>query len=113
MHTPLCFRLVTLDDLIIDDRASLTVVAIYRRLEAMLRRSAHRFLIPEEGGTVSWDRALFLNLTYWNEADSADILCDHHIPADVVAQVGWHEVVSGELARRAASTTSSATPAAP
>jgi hypothetical protein len=113
MHTPLRFRLVTLDDLIIDDRASLTVVAIYRRLEAMLRRSAHRFLIPEEGRTVSWDRALFLNLTYWNEAESADVLCEHHIPADVVAHVGWHDVVGRELARRGASAASSATPAMP
>jgi hypothetical protein len=95
-----------LDELTIDDRAAFTGVAIYGRLEEMLRRSAHRFRIPEggEGGkarqTVSWDRALFLNLTYWNEDDGADVLCDDHIPADVVAHVGWHAVVSRELARR-------------
>jgi hypothetical protein len=50
---------------------------------------------------VSWDRALFLNLTYWNDAEGADVLCDDHIPADVVAHVAWHHVVGRELARRA------------
>jgi hypothetical protein len=108
VRAPIRFRLVALDELTIDDRAAFTGVAIYGRLEEMLRRSAHRFRIPEggEGGrarqTVSWDRALFLNLTYWNEDDGADVLCDDHIPADVVAHVGWHAVVSRELARRRA-----------
>src|SRR6185369_15321590 len=32
----------------------------------------------------------------------ADVLCDDHIPADVVAHVGWHEVVRREVARREA-----------
>jgi len=94
---------VTLDDLTIDDRSSFMVVAVYGRLEEILRRSAHRFRIPEGKRTASWDRALFLNLTYWNEDDGADVLCDDHIPADVVAHVGWHEIVSRELARRSSS----------
>jgi hypothetical protein len=103
MHTPLRFRLVTLDELTIDDRSSFAGIAIYGRLEGILRGSGHRFRIPEGGQTVSWDRALFLNLTYWNEEDGADVLCDDHIPADVVAHVGWHEVVRRELARRRSS----------
>ena len=102
MPAPLRFRLVTLDDLTIDDRSAFEGVALYGRLERILRRSAHRFRIPEQGQTVSWDRALFLNLTYWNDAEEADVLCDDHIPTDVVAHVGWHKVVSGELARRRA-----------
>ena len=109
---PLRFRLVTLDDLTIDDRSSFAGIAIYGRLEQTLRRSAHRFRIPERGRAVSWDRALFLNLTYWNEDEGADVLCDDHIPADVVAHVGWHEVVSGALARLRSSTSTSAPPAA-
>jgi hypothetical protein len=96
------FRPATLDELTIDDRPSMMGVAIYQRLETFVRRSAHRFLIPSEGRQVSWDRALFLNLTYWNAEAGADLLCDDHIPADVVAHVGWHELASGELARRAA-----------
>jgi hypothetical protein len=100
MNAPLQFRLVTLDELTIDDRSAFGGVALYGRLERVLRRSAHRFRIPAEGRTASWDRALFLNLTYWTEDEGADVLCDDHIPADVVAHVGWHEVVSRELARR-------------
>ena len=42
------FRLVTLDDLTIDDRASFAGMAIYGRLEEFLRRSRHRFRIPEQ-----------------------------------------------------------------
>ncbi|HVZ85426.1 MAG TPA: hypothetical protein VHG72_00535 [Polyangia bacterium] len=100
MSPPLQFRLVTLDDLTIDDRDSFAGVGIYGRLEGILRRARHPFRIPEGGQSVSWDRTLFLNLTYWNADEGADVLCDDHIPADVVAHVGWHEVVSRELARR-------------
>jgi hypothetical protein len=46
---------------------------------------------------MSWDRALFLNLTFWNGADGADVLCDEHIPADVVAHVAWHHLVDRQL----------------
>jgi hypothetical protein len=94
------FRSVTLDGLTIDDRASLAGVAIYAGLEDTLRRASHRFWIPEAGAQLSWDRALFLNLTYWNEQEAADVLCDDHIPADVLAHVAWHELVTREIARR-------------
>jgi hypothetical protein len=103
MPAPLRFRLVKLDELTIDDRAAFRIVAVYGRLEEILRRSAHGFRIPEGRRAVSWDRALFLNLTYWNEDEGADVLCDDHIPADVVAHVGWHKVVSQGLARRSSS----------
>jgi hypothetical protein len=103
MRAPVRFRVVTLDDLTIDDRASFRGVAVYGRLEELLRRSAHGFRIPEGSRAVSWDRALFLNLTYWTEDEGADVLCDDHIPADVVAHVGWHQVVSRALALRSSS----------
>ena len=92
------FRPATLDELSIDDRPSVTGVAIYLRLETFVRRSGHRFLIPTDRQAVSWDRALFLNLTYWNAEAGADVLCDARIPADVVAHVGWHELASREIA---------------
>jgi hypothetical protein len=95
------FRPATLDELTIDDRTSITGVAIYQRLEAFLRGSGHRFLVPEAGRQASWDRALFLNLTYWNVEAGADVLCDDHIPADVVAHVAWHELATRQLARAA------------
>jgi hypothetical protein len=100
---PSCsLRPVTLDELVIDDRGALGGVAIYGRLEAFVRRSGHRFLVPAASTELGWDRALFLNLTYWSPEAGADVLPDDHIPADVVAHVGWHELVSGELARQAA-----------
>jgi len=93
------FRPATLDELTIDDRAPATGVAIYQRLETFVRGSEHRFLIPEAGQQTSWDRALFLNLTYWNVEAGADVLCDDHIPADVVAHVAWHELATRQIAR--------------
>ena len=94
-------RIVSLDRLTIDDEGSVAHVALYDRLKQALRRSDHRFVIPVAGAEVNWDRALFLNLTYWSEQRGGDILCDDHIPADVVAHVAWHQVVSRQLARRA------------
>jgi hypothetical protein len=94
-------REVSLDDLVIDDRAAMAGVAIYGRLEAFVRRSRHRFLVPPADADLGWDRALFLNLTYWNAEAGADVLRDDHIPADVVAHVGWHELVMSELVRQA------------
>jgi hypothetical protein len=102
------FRPATLDELIIDDRAPAVGVAIYQRLETFLRGSGHRFLIPEAGRQASWDRALFLNLTYWNVEAGADVLCDDHIPADVVAHVAWHELATRQIARAAGASPSSA-----
>jgi hypothetical protein len=91
-------RTVSLDDLTIDDERSVAHVALYDRLKQALRRSGHRFRIPAAGTRASWDRVLFLNLTYWGGEDGADVLCDDHIPADVVTHVAWHCVVSRQLA---------------
>jgi len=100
-------RAVTLDELTIDDEGSLAQVTHYQRLKQALRRSQHRFLIPSGGARMSWDRVVFLNLTYWGGQDSAgaqaeggggsDVLCDDHIAADEVGHVAWHHVVSREL----------------
>ncbi len=98
----LTLRTVSLDDLTIDDERSFAHVALHARLKQALRRSGHRFLVPGVGAPISWDRALFLNLTYWGARDGADVLCEEHIPADVVAHVAWHHIVARELARRSA-----------
>ncbi len=96
----MALRTVTLDDLTIDDERAFAHVALQARLKQALRRSGHRFLVPEAGAPISWDRALFLNLTFWGARDGADVLCEDHIPADVVAHVAWHHIVARELARR-------------
>jgi hypothetical protein len=69
-------------------------VALYGRLKQALRASDQRFLIPAPDETISWDRATFLNLTYWT---GADVLCEDHIPADVVAHVAWHHLAKVAL----------------
>jgi hypothetical protein len=92
-------RILSLDELTIDDERSLRGIALYDRLKQALRRSDHRFQIPAAGTQASWDRVLFLNLTYWSGAQAADVLCDEHIPADVVAHVAWHHVITRELGR--------------
>ena len=87
-------RTLTLDELTVDDERSFAGVALYQRLKQSLRRLGHRFQIPAAGEQASWDRVLFLNLTYWSAGEQvADVLCDEHIPADVVAHVAWHHVV--------------------
>jgi len=107
----MALRTVSLDELIIDDESAVKHVALYDRLKQALRRSQHRFVIPATSGEISWDRALFLNLTYWSNegGGGTDVLCDEHIPADVVAHVAWHHVVSRELGRRRAASASSGT----
>jgi hypothetical protein len=92
-------RSVTLDQLTIEGESSFAHVAIYAQLKRVLARSAHRFLVPTEPGQVSWDRALFLNLTYWDPEHGADVLCEDRIPADIVAHIAWHGLVADQLGR--------------
>ena len=95
-------RTVSLDQLVIDDEASFVGVPLYARLKDALRKSNHRFHLPAGGPPISWDRALFLNLTFWNAEAGADVLVDDHIPADVVTHVAWHQLVAAGLARAGA-----------
>src|SRR5262245_50254181 len=95
------FRSLTLDELTIEDEAPFSPIALYGRLKRALAGSRQRFLVPPDldtKGGLSWDRALFLNLTFWNDREGADVLCNDHIPADVVAHVAWHRVVADRLA---------------
>jgi hypothetical protein len=90
---------VSLDELTIVDEASFAHVAAYAQLKRALRSTDHRFLVPTQGSQVSWDRAAFLNLTFWNAEASADVLCEDSIPADVVAHIAWHQLAGPQLAR--------------
>jgi hypothetical protein len=83
----------------IDDEASFRHVAIYERLKMALRRAEHRFKIAGVGENSSWDRVLFLNLTFWSSSDEASVLCDEHIAPDVIAHTALHHVVGHEVAR--------------
>jgi hypothetical protein len=92
-------RSLTLDELTIDDEASFRGVALYQRLKEALRASGHRFKVATAGENASWDRALFLNLTYWSPSEEASVLVDEHVAPDVVAHTALHHVVGRELAR--------------
>jgi hypothetical protein len=109
----MALRSVSLDELAIDDEGSFAHVALYGRLKQALLRSGHRFFIPQANTQLGWDRALFLNLTYWSGEASADVLCDRSIPADVIAHVAWHHLVGRELGRRAAAVNQTGSPVPP
>jgi hypothetical protein len=94
-------RSLTLDELTIDDERSFRGVALYGRLKEALRASGHRFKVAGPGENASWDRALFLNLTYWTPAEEASVLVDEHVAPDVVAHTALHHVVGRALARDA------------
>jgi hypothetical protein len=94
-------RALTLDDLTIDDAAEFRGVALYERLEAALRDARHTFRVPAAGESASWDRAVFLNLTYWSNEEEASVLTEPRIAADVVAHTALHHVVGRALDRAA------------
>ncbi len=81
---------VPLSELTIEDEASFRHVSLFHDLRAALERSDATFLVPAEGG-LSWDRALLLNLLYW-EPNTSDVLTSRSIPADVMMHVAWHHL---------------------
>jgi hypothetical protein len=95
-------RSLTLDQLTIDDERSFRGVALYARLKEVLRAAGHKFKVPAPGEAATWDRALFLNLTFWSPTEEASVLVDEHIAPDVIAHTALHHVVARELARVAA-----------
>jgi len=97
------FRRATLDDLAIDDERSFRHVGLYADLKEVLRRSGYAFRVLPSGGAPRWDRALFLNLTFWGaggSSDGGDVLMEPRIPADVVAHVAWHHLAARAFAAR-------------
>jgi hypothetical protein len=89
---------VVLDELVITDEASFAHVALYVPLKNALRQAGYPFHVAAQGMPLSWDRATFLNLTFWSAQDGADVLCERSIPADVVAHVAWHHLATTQLA---------------
>lgn len=93
------FPTLRLGDLIVDDEASFSHVGLYGDLRAIVEASDHEFMVLRRNvRQASWDRAAFLNLTYWHAAEPVDVLVDEHIAADVVGHVAWHLLASQNLA---------------
>ena len=57
----------TVDELTIDDERSFRHVAEYADLKAILARDRYLFRILPSRYEGRWDRALLLNLTYWEQ----------------------------------------------
>lgn len=83
---------VTLDELRVDDEEDFVGIAIYEDLKEVLRRARYAFRVLPKSHEGRWDRALFLNLTYWSGGQ--DVLADRHLAADVVAHVAWHHLAA-------------------
>jgi hypothetical protein len=88
----------SVDELRIEDEASFGHVALYADLKAVLRRAAYRFRLLPRTPALRWDRALFLNLTFWGATGDGDVLVDDTLPADVVAHAAWHHLAARALA---------------
>ena len=95
------FDRLSLDDLHIEDERAYRHVALYDALKQALRRDGYRFRVPR-GDPASWDRVVFLNLTFWDGGEGGDVLTARAIPADVVTHVAWHHLTRGALARAGA-----------
>jgi hypothetical protein len=95
-------RSLSLDEIQIEDERSFRHVGLYEELKQVLRSDGYRFRVPERG-RASWDRVVFLNLTFWDPSDQGDVLPEASIPADVVAHVAWHHVARRALGPASAS----------
>lgn len=89
-----------LDALTIDDDKSFRHVALYEDLKTVLKKHEYRFRVAPEPAT--WDRVVFLNLTFWSAAEEGDLLVIDHVAADVVAHVGWHHLAARALGAKSA-----------
>ncbi len=85
---------VTIGALEIEGAKELRPVALYADLLEVLTRAKYRFRILPRTHAGRWDRALFLNLTYWAASEGGDVLVDRRIAADVVAHVAWHHLAA-------------------
>lgn len=97
MTTP---RLVarTIDQLTIEDEDSFRHVEFYGDLKDVLCRDKYSFRVLPEELLGRWDRALFLNLTFWGATSGGDVIVEDVLPADVVAHVAWHHLAAKALA---------------
>ena len=97
-RSPAALAGVSLGDLTIDDESSFRDIAIYGALKRSLTEGRYRFRVLGSPSNGRWDRALFLNLTFWN-GRGGDVLAFDHLAADVVAHVAWHHVAARALSR--------------
>jgi len=91
----------TLDQLVIEDERSFRHVALYADLARIVGESGYRFRVLPKGKGTRVQRALLLNLTFW-DGQGGDVLVDDHLAADVVTHVAWHHLGTAALGAAAA-----------
>jgi hypothetical protein len=94
MPKALALQTKTIDELEIEDERSFRHVGLYADLKEILRRDGYKVRVLPEGLAGRWDRALFLNLTFWGAGEGGDVLDGEQIPADVVAHAAWHHLAA-------------------
>ena len=80
-RAPASFDHRTVDELEIGDESAFRHVALYADLKEILRRDEYRVRVLPDALTGRWDRALFLNLTFWGAGEGGDILEGDVMPA--------------------------------
>lgn len=85
------FRRLRLGQLAVRGESDFRELDLYAPLRRLVEEGGARFRVAAgNGGRTPWNRALFLNLTFWSAEDESDVLPDESIDADVVAHVAWH-----------------------
>lgn len=96
------FTLLGVEDLVIEDERSFRHVALYEDLKDVLSRARYPFRVLPRGAADRADRALLLNLTFWNADAGGDVLTRAELAADVVAHAAWHHLAARAFAQEGA-----------
>lgn len=86
----------TLDQLAIEDERSFRHVSLYDELARIVASSGYRFRVLPKGRGPRIQRALLLNLTFW-DGQGGDVLVEDRLAADVVTHVAWHHLGTAAL----------------
>ena len=96
-RAPTAFAQRTVDQLAIGDEPAFRHVALYADLKEVLRRASYPFRVLPKASSGRADRALLLNLSFWEADAGGDVLVDEHPEADVIAHTAWHHLAARAL----------------
>jgi hypothetical protein len=95
-HGPLRRR--SLDDITIEDAATLRHVGVYRALVERVERDGMTFAVPGPDSPLAGvDPTRLLNLAFWHPGEVSEILPDPTLSADQLAHNAWHHVAQRAL----------------
>jgi len=88
----------SLDDVTVEDAATMRHVGIYRTLVDRVRRDGLCFAVPPATSPLAGeDPTRLLNLAFWHPGGVAEILPDPVLTADQLAHNAWHHVADRAL----------------